>query len=215
MAEAKKGLLGRKVRMTQLFKENGEMVPLTAIAAGPCVVTVVLTPSKEGYSAIQLGFEPVTKKRGVNKPLAGQFAKAGVPAQRVLKEFRMKETEGYSVGQELKADVFQVGERVNVIGISKGRGFAGCVKRHHFKGGGMTHGSMFHRAPGSIGSSAYPHHVMKGRRLPGHMGSERVTVRNLEVIRVDAESNMLYVRGAVPGANGGLLIIKSVTKREE
>jgi len=214
MAEAVKGLLGKKVRMTQLFQEDGEVIPLTAIVAGPCVVTQIRTPEKEGYSAVQLGFQPVTKKRGLNKPQTGHFSKADVAPQKYLREFRLRSTENYQVGQELKADIFQIGERIDVTGVSKGRGFAGVVKRYHFRGGRRTHGSMFHRAPGSIGSSAYPHHVMKGRRLPGHMGAERVTVRNLEVVRIDVEKNMIFVRGAIPGASNGLLLLKSVARRE-
>ncbi len=214
MAEVEKGLIGKKVRMTQLFRDDGEVVPLTAIALGPCVVTQVRTPAKEGYSAIQLGFEPVTKKRGVCKPMAGHFQKANVPPHKYVKEIRLNTASDYQVGQQLKADLFKEGDRVNVTGYSKGRGFAGGVKRHHFKGGKGSHGSMFHRAPGSIGSSAYPHHVMKGKKLPGHMGCDRVTVRNLEVVKIDAESDMIFVRGAVPGAKNSLLLVRSVSKRE-
>lgn len=214
MAEVEKGLIGKKVRMTQLFRDDGEVVPLTAIVLGPCMVTQVRTPEKDGYSAIQLGFQPITKKRGVCKPMAGHFQRANVAPQKYVKEFRLNSVADYQVGQQLNADLFKEGDRVNVTGFSKGRGFAGVVKRHHFKGGKGSHGSMFHRAPGSVGASAYPHHVMKGRKLPGHMGCDRVTVRNLEIVKIDAESNLVYIRGAVPGAKNGLLFVSSVAKRE-
>jgi len=214
MAEAEKGLLGKKVRMTQLFLENGDVVPLTAVAAGPCVVTQVFTKENDGYSAVQLGFETVTKKKGVNKPMSGHFAKAGVKPQKRVKEIRLRSAEGYSVGQELKADIFNEGEKVVVTGTSKGKGFAGVIKRHGFSGGRKTHGSNFHRAPGSIGASAYPSRVMKGTKLPGHMGSDVVTVKNVEVVRVDAENNLIYLKGPVPGSTGSLVVIRSLTSQE-
>lgn len=215
MAEAEKGLLGKKISMTQMFLDNGEVVPLTAVAAGPCFVTQIRTPEKEGYSAVQLGFEPVTKKKGVKKSFAGQFTKNNITPQKLLKEIRLRSIEGYEVGQELKAELFEAGEKVNVIGTSKGRGFAGVIKRHGFSGGRKTHGSMFHRRPGSIGASAYPSRVMKGKKMPGHMGTDTVTARNIEVIKVDVENNMIYLKGSVPGPNGGMLVIQSVKKKKQ
>ncbi len=201
------GLIGRKVGMTQIFSDRGEMVPVTVIKAGPCTVVQKRVRVKDGYDAVQVGFEPVVKKRGVSKPAAGHFKKAGVAPQRVLREVRGMAPDEYELGQELKADVFQVGEKVEVAGVSKGKGFQGGVRRHGFRGGADTHGSMFHRAPGSIGASSYPSRVFPGQHLPGHMGVDRVTVKNLAVVGVDPDRGLLLVKGAVPGAPRGIVMI--------
>lgn len=205
------GLIGRKVGMMQIFSESGEVVPVTVIEAGPCVVVQKKTKEKDGYNALQMGFIKKEDKR-LNKPEKGHFAKYGTPGFALLREFRMEDVENYQSGQEITVDIFSEGELVNVTGISKGKGFAGGVKRWGFRGGPATHGSMFHRAPGSIGSSAFPSRVLKGKRLPGHMGNARVTVRNLQVVGVRSEKNLLLVKGAVPGARRSIVIIK---KREK
>ncbi|RKO65900.1 50S ribosomal protein L3 [Desulfofundulus salinus] len=205
-----KGILGRKVGMTQIFNDAGQAIPVTVIEAGPCVVVQKKTPDRDGYSAIQLGFGE-KPERLVNKPLKGHFAKAGVRPLRFLRELRVENVEDYQVGQEIKADVFAIGERVDVVGTSKGRGFAGGIKRHGFHRGPMAHGSKYHRRPGSLGAKG-PARVFKGRKLPGHYGVERVTVQNLEVVRVDPERNLLAVKGSVPGPRGGLLLVKETVK---
>ncbi|MGQ9585451.1 MAG: 50S ribosomal protein L3 [Anaerolineae bacterium] len=208
-----KGILGKKVGMTQIFDENGEVVPVTVIEAGPCFVTQVKSREKDGYNAFQLGFEEV-KPRRLNKPLLGHLKKAGLPPLRHLREFRTKETPGYSAGQKVTVGVFQVGDRVDVVGTSKGRGFAGGVKRYGFRGGPKTHGqSDRHRAPGAISSGTTPGRIWKGKRMAGHMGHERVTAQNLTVVQVDAERNLLVVRGPVPGPRNGLLVIKEARKQ--
>ena len=201
------GLIGRKVGMTQIFSERGELVPVTVLQAGPCTVVQKRVRAKDGYDAVQMGFEPVTKKRGVNKPAAGHFKKAGVAPQRLLREVRGMAPEEFELGQQLTAGVFEVGEKVDVVGVSKGKGFQGGVKRHGFRGGADTHGSMFHRAPGSIGASSYPSRVFPGQHLPGHMGTDRVTAKNLAVVGVDADRSLLLVKGAVPGAPRGVVLI--------
>ena len=201
------GLIGRKVGMTQIFSERGELIPVTVLQAGPCTVVQKRARATDGYDAVQIGFDPVTKKRGVSKPAAGHYKKAGVAPQKVLREFRGMAPEEYELGQELKADVFQIGEMVQVVGTSKGKGFQGGVKRHGFRGGADSHGSMFHRAPGSIGASSYPSRVFPGQHLPGHMGVDRVTVKNLAVVGVDQERGLLLVKGAVPGAPRGIVLI--------
>jgi len=201
------GLIGRKVGMTQIFSERGTLVPVTVLQAGPCTVVQKRARATDGYDAVQIGFDPVTKKRGASKPAAGHFKKAGVAPQKVLREFRGMAPEEYELGQELKADVFQIGEMVQVVGTSKGKGFQGGVKRHGFRGGADSHGSMFHRAPGSIGASSYPSRVFPGQHLPGHMGVDRVTVKNLAVVGVDPERGLLLVKGAVPGAPRGIVLI--------
>jgi large subunit ribosomal protein L3 len=209
-----KGILGRKVGMTQVFNDNGEAVPVTVIEAGPCYVVQLRVPEKEGYRAVQLGFESV-KPRKLTQGQRGHLDKAGVPALRYLREFRMRENESYEVGQQVEVDIFQPGERVDVVGTSKGRGFAGVVKRHGFKGGPHTHGqSDRERAPGSIGACASPGRVWKGMRMPGHMGSRRVTSQNIEVVLVDPDRNLLAVKGSVPGASGGLVVIKEGRKQK-
>ncbi|MBE3587508.1 MAG: 50S ribosomal protein L3 [Thermoanaerobacteraceae bacterium] len=206
-----KGILGRKVGMTQIFNNEGQAVPVTVIEAGPCLVVQTRTPERDGYSAIQLGFGE-KRERLVNKPLKGHFAKAGVRPLRFLRELRVEDAGQYQVGQEIKADVFAAGDRVDVVGTSKGRGFAGGIKRHGFHRGPMAHGSKYHRRPGSLGAKG-PARVFKGRKLPGHYGVERVTVQNLEVVKVDPERNLLAVKGAVPGPRGGLLLVKETVKK--
>ena len=205
-----KGILGKKVGMTQVFNEAGQAVPVTVIEAGPCVVVQVKTPQRDGYSAVQIGFGE-KRERLFNKPQRGHFAKAGVRPLRYLRELRVEDPGAYKVGQEIKVDIFAKGERVDVTGTSKGRGFAGGIKRHGFKRGPMAHGSKYHRRPGSLAAKG-PARVFKGRKLPGHYGVERVTVQNLEVVAVDPEHNLLAVKGAVPGPRGGLLLVKPTVK---
>jgi large subunit ribosomal protein L3 len=202
------GIIGKKVGMTQVYAEDGKAIPATVIEAGPCVVVQRRSKDKHGYSAVQLGLVEQRKAKRITKPLKGQFDKAGLPPCRVLREFRVEEGAEVNVGDKVSVALFAPGDSVSVTGTSKGKGFQGVVKRHHFRGGAATHGSMFHRAPGSIGASAFPSRVLKGMRAGGHMGSERVTVRNLMVVRVDAGSNILVVRGSVPGAGGGYLVIQ-------
>ena len=207
-----KGLIGKKIGMTQIFDESGVATPVTLIEAGPCYVTQVRRPESEGYSAVQLGFSETHPKR-LSGGEIGHLKTANLPPLRVLREFRTK-TLDVSVGDVMKADVFTLGERVDVIGTSKGKGFAGAVKRYHFAGGPKTHGqSDRHRAPGSNGSGTTPGRVYKGSRRPGHMGDERVTVQGLKVVLVDAERNLIGVHGAVPGSKGGLVIINEARKQ--
>jgi large subunit ribosomal protein L3 len=207
------GIIGRKMGMTQIFAEDGTVTPVTVIKAGPCVVVQTKTASgKDGYNAVQLGLvedKPI-KLKNVSKPMRGHFEKTGggIPATRVLKEIRLTDAPDANVGDQIKADLFADGDKIDVIGTSKGRGFAGTIKRHNFARGPMSHGSMNVRAPGSIGQSAYPSRVIKGTRSSGHMGNERVTVQGLSVARVDVENNIIMVRGAVPGATGSLVVVK-------
>ncbi len=210
------GIIGRKVGMTQLFGKDGSVEPVTVIKAGPCVVVQAKTPTTDGYEAVQLGLVEERPAR-VNKALAGHYKKANVPPTRVRREVRRTGGDGLKPGdQVLVGAVFAKGERVDVIGVSRGHGFQGVVKRHHFRGGAATHGSMFHRAPGSIGASSYPSRVVKGMRAAGRMGGRRTTTLNLRVERVDAENNLLLVRGAVPGADGGYVLIrKAVAAKPE
>ena len=200
-----KGILGKKVGMTQIFASDGCIVPVTVIEAGPCRVVYVRETEKDGYTALQLGFDEMRKEKNVTKPLLGHFKKGSLPAFRFLREIKM---EGLNTGDSVTVDIFNKGDKVSITGSSKGKGFQGVVKRYHYKGGPESHGSMFHRAPGSIGSSAYPSRVWKNKGLPGHMGDRRVTTRNLEVIDVKKEQNIILIKGAVPGANGGYLIIR-------
>ncbi|MDI6780535.1 MAG: 50S ribosomal protein L3 [bacterium] len=203
------GLLGRKIGMTQIFDAERRVVPVTVIKAGPCIVIQKKTMGTDGYDSIQVGFEDMPE-RLVNKPMMGHFKTKGMSPKRTLREFRIKKlAEEYNVGDIINADIFKVGQRVNVIGITKGKGFAGVIKRHGFSGGKDTHGSMFHRAPGSIGQSSQPSRTLKGTKLPGRMGNKQNTVKNLRVVMVDAEQGILLVRGAVPGHKGVLLTIKS------
>ncbi len=213
-----KGIIGKKMGMTQIFDEDGQVVPVTVIQAGPCYVTQVRTEEKDGYSAVQLGFEELPPKRNgssrLTKPRQGHLKRGSLdlPDLRYLREFRVRELD-VEEGQLLKADVFERGDRVDVVGMSKGRGFAGTVKRHNFNRGPKTHGqSDRERAPGSIGATSTPGRVLKGTRMGGRMGGQRVTVQNLEVIVVDADKNLLAVRGSVPGAKGGILLVKPSRK---
>lgn len=209
---AVEGIIGRKVGMTQVYGEDGRAIPVTVIAAGPCVVVQRKTVAKDRYSAVQLGLVSERKAKRVTKPMQGHFKKAGLPPCRVLREFRIDAADEAKVGDKISVLAFAPGDMIDVIGISKGKGFQGVVKRHHFRGGAATHGSMFHRAPGSIGSSAFPSRVLKGMRAAGHMGSDRVTVFNLQVVRVDAERNLLIVRGSVPGSGGTFVTIRKAAK---
>jgi large subunit ribosomal protein L3 len=210
-----KGILGTKLGMTQIFDENARVVPVTVIQAGPCTVAQLKSPERDGYSAVQLAYGDV-KPRRVTKPVAGHFAKAGVEPRRHLVELRTADAGEYALGQELKADVFAEGERVDVVGVSKGKGTAGVMKRHGFKGLSASHGTeRKHRSPGSVGACATPGRIFKGMRMAGHMGHERVTVLNLQVVKVDPERNLLLVRGAVPGPKRGLLMLRSSVRSRE
>jgi large subunit ribosomal protein L3 len=201
-------ILGRKLGMTQVWSEDDQLVPVTVIKAGPCTVTQVKTVEKEGYNAIQIGFEGVKAKK-VNKPMKGHFDRAGVEPLRILREVRVDDASSYELGQQLNVEQFAEVKKVDVSGISKGKGFAGVMKRHNFRGGPGGHGAHFHRAPGSIGQCATPSRVFKGLRLPGHMGVDKVTVKNLEVVRIDAEQNLILVKGAVPGGKGALVSVRT------
>lgn len=202
------GLIGKKVGMTQLFAADGTVSPATVLKAGPCVVAQVKTVDNDGYEAVQLGLVEA-KPSKENKPTEGHFKKAGVPATRVRRELKLKPGgETPKAGDTVNVSIFADGERVDVIGTSRGKGFQGVVKRHHFRGGRASHGSMFHKAPGSIGASSFPSRVVKGMRMAGHMGHDRVTVRNLKVLRVDADNNLLLVEGAVPGGPNSVVVIR-------
>lgn len=205
------GIIGEKLGMTQVFTSNGSAVPVTVIEAGPCAVVQVKTKEKDGYNAVQLSFKEIKKARRVNKPSAGHFKKANLPPARYLKEFRT-DTAGAEVGQKVFADIFKKGDIVDVTGITIGKGFQGVMKRHGFAGGPATHGSMFHRAPGSIGSSSYPSRVWKNKKLPGHMGNEKKTVQGLEIIDVRKEDNLILIKGAVPGCKGRLVVLRRSKK---
>lgn len=205
-----KGILGKKVGMTQMFTENGLAVPMTVIEAGPCIVVQKRTPEKDGYSAIQIGFGE-KRENLFNKPLKGHFSRSGVRPLRHLRELRVEDTGSYEVGQEIKADIFEQGEKVDVVGTSKGRGFAGAIKRHGFHRGPSSHGSKYHRGSGALAAKG-PAKVFKGRKLPGHLGTDRVTVQNLEVVVVDAGRNLLAVKGAIPGPKGGMVLVKPSAK---
>ena len=203
------GILGKKIGMTQMFRPDGQAVPVTLLKAGPCVVVQRKTPTTDGYDAIQLGMLEFVKPRRINKPATGHLQKAGVEGAKFLREFTLRPgDDDFKAGDKVLAEHFKPKDKVDVIGVSKGRGFAGLVKRHHFRGGEGSHGSMFHRAPGSIGASSFPSRVLPGMRMGGHMGSEQVTVRNLEIIEVDTEDNVLMVKGAVPGPNGGYVVVR-------
>ncbi|MBW2559344.1 MAG: 50S ribosomal protein L3 [Deltaproteobacteria bacterium] len=206
-----KGLIGKKLGMTQIFWDDGSVIPVTAIEAGPCVVIQKKAEDVDGYDAIQLGFDRV-KEKAVNKPLKGHFKKADKGSFRILREFRLESTDQYEVGSEVKADIFKVGDYIDVVGTTRGRGFAGVIKRHGFAGGPSGHGSMFHRAPGSIGASAWPSRVFKGKKMPGHMGNHRQTVQNLMVVGVRPEENLILVKGAVPSSKNGIVLIKDSIK---
>ena len=204
-----KGILGTKVGMTQIFAEDGQVTPVTVVEAGPCVVVQNKTVEKDGYAAVQLGFGDIREKL-VNKPRMGHFKKAGVPVKRYLREFRTDEA--LEIGAEIKADVFEVGDKVDVTGISRGRGFKGVIARWGQHRGPMTHGSRYHRRPGSMGACSYPGKVFKGKRLPGHAGVLRKTIQNLSVVMVEADKNLLLIKGAVPGPRGGMITIRKSVK---
>ena len=205
-----KGILGKKIGMTQVFAEAGEVIPVTVVEAGPVVVTQVKTIENDGYNAVQVGFVDA-KEKSLNKPQKGHLAAANT-LKKHLKEFRVESVDAYTVGQEIKADVFATGEMIDVTGISKGKGFQGPIKRHGQSRGPESHGSRYHRRPGSMGACSYPGRVFKNKKLAGHMGSVKVTVQNLEVVRVDAEKNFILVKGAIPGAKGSVVTIKEAVK---
>ena len=207
----KKGLIGKKVGMTQVFDEKGNVIPVTVIEAGPCVVAQVKTVDNDGYNAIQLGFGDV-KEKHTNKPQRGHFSKAKLAVKKHLREFRVDTVDEVKVGDEIKADIFEAGEKIDVQGITKGKGFQGVIKRHGGHRGPMTHGSMYHRRPGSMGQRSTPGRVFKGKKLPGHMGRVTVTIQNLDVVRVDMDKNVILVKGSVPGAKGAILKVKSAVK---
>ena len=208
-----KGIIGRKIGMTQLFTENGNVVPVTVVEAGPCTVIQKKTVDNDGYNAVQLGFEDIREKLVV-KPLKGHYDKAEIAYKRVLKEFKLDNSESMNVGDVIKADVFANGDVVDVTGISKGKGYQGTIKRHNFARQPMSHGtSGYHRHQGSMGANSTPSKVMKGKGMPGHMGSEQVTIQNLSVVKVDAENNLIAIKGAIPGPNGGLVIVKTAIKK--
>ena len=207
----KKAILATKVGMTQIFDESGALIPVTVLQAGPCVVTQVKTVDNDGYSAVQVGFCDKREKL-VNKPLKGHFDKAGVSYKRYLKEFKFEDAESYALGQEIKADIFAAGDKIDATAISKGKGFHGAIKRHGQSRGPMAHGSKYHRHAGSNGACSDPSKVFKGKRMPGQMGNKKVTIQNLEVVRVDAENNLLLVKGAVPGPKKSMITIKETVK---
>ncbi|MEW9095680.1 MAG: 50S ribosomal protein L3 [Clostridiaceae bacterium] len=207
----KKAIIGKKLGMTQIFDENNRVVPVTVVEAGPCVVIQKKTTEKDGYEAIQVGFGEIREKL-VNKPLKGHFAKAGVQFKRVLKEFKLENSNEYEVGQEIKADAFQAGEKIDVSGVSKGKGFQGTIKRWNAHRGPMSHGSKFHRAVGSMGGSSDPSRTFKNKRMPGHMGNVNTTVLNLEVVKIIPEKNLILIKGGVPGPNKGFVVIRNTVK---
>jgi large subunit ribosomal protein L3 len=203
------GILGKKIGMSQVFRPDGQAVPVTLLKAGPCMVVQRKTPTTDGYDAVQLGLVEFVKPKRINKPSTGHLKKAGVDGAKFMRELSLRPgDDDLKAGDQVLVDQFKPKDKVDVVGVSKGRGFAGVVKRHHFRGGGGGHGSMFHRAPGSIGASSFPSRVLPGMRMGGHMGNDQVTVRNLEVIDVDTEDNVLVVKGAVPGPNGGYVIVR-------
>lgn len=206
-----KGLIGKKIGMTQIFDEHGRVIPVTVIEAGPCVIAQVKTEETDGYTAVQLGFGDVKEKK-LTKPVKGHFTKVNVTPKKHLREFRLDSVEGLTVGQELKADVFAAGDKLDIQGTSKGKGFQGVIKRHGQSRGPMGHGSMYHRRPGSMGPTSTPGRVFKGKKLPGHMGSQTISIQNLEVVRVDLDKNVILVKGSVPGAKGAILKLKSSVK---
>jgi large subunit ribosomal protein L3 len=202
------GIIGKKVGMTQVYAEDGRAYPVTVIEAGPCVVVQRKSKDKDGYSAVQLGLVEARKAKSVTKPMKGHFDKAGLPPCRVLREFRVEDGAEVKVGDKVSVELFAPGDTITVSGVSRGKGFQGVIKRHNFRGGAATHGSMFHRAPGSIGASAFPSRVLPGMKGAGHMGTDKVTLRKVKVVRVDAGNNLLVVRGAVPGAGGSIVVIR-------
>ncbi len=210
-----KAIIAKKIGMTQVFAENGTLIPVTVLEAGPCTVVQKKTIENDGYNAIKVGFGEIKESRVnklVNKPDLGQFKKASVNPTRLLKEFKLDNCEGYEVGQELKADVFTPGDKVDVSGVSKGKGFQGSIKRHGMSRGPMAHGSKYHRGTGSLSSGTSPGKVKKGKKMPGHMGAKQITVQNLEIVRADSDKNLILVKGAVPGPKNAILVIKNSVK---
>ena len=207
----KKAILGKKIGMTQVFDQNGKVVPVTVVEAGPCVVVQKKTIEKDGYDAIQVGFGDIREKL-VNKPKKGHYAKAGVSLKRKLKEFRLEDTSSYEVGQEILATIFEAGDKVDVSGVSKGKGFQGVIKRWNAQRGPMSHGSKFHRAVGSMGASSDPSKTFKNKKMPGHMGAVNRTVINLEIVKVIADKNLILVKGGIPGPNKGTVVIRNAVK---
>ncbi len=207
----KKGILGTKIGMTQVFNDDGVMIPVTVLEAGPCVVTQIKTVENDGYQAVQVGFTDKREKL-VNKPQMGQFEKAGVSPKRYLREFKFENAGDYEPGQEIKADIFEEGDHVDVTGISKGKGFQGAIKRHGLRRGPMSHGSRYHRHAGSNSAASDPSKVFKGKKMAGQMGNKKVTVQNLEIIRVDAENNLLLIKGAVPGPKKSMVTVKETVR---
>ncbi len=206
-----KAILGRKLRMTQVYSEDGSLIPLTAVEVGPCPIVQIKSKEKDGYNALQIGYLKA-KPQSVNMPMLGHFREAKTQPQRILKEIRTDDVEQFQVGQSLDGSLFEDGDKVDVTGTSKGRGFQGGMKRHNWHGGRKTHGSMFHRAIGAVSPGTGLARIFKGKTLPGQMGNEKVTLQNLEVVKVDAENNILYIRGGLPGPNGGILFVKQTTR---
>jgi len=208
------GIVGKKLGMTQVFLDDGAVVPVTVVEAGPCIVVQKKTEAKDGYNAIQLGFLP--KARRVNQPVGGHFKKAGVGSFQFLREFHVESTEGIELGSEITLSRFKAGDVVDVTGLSKGRGFAGVMKRHGFHGSPGSHGTHeYFRHGGSVGANTYPHHVFKGHRMPGHYGNQRVTIQNIKVLEVKEDQNLIFLKGGIPGGRNGLILIRSATKRKE
>lgn len=206
-----KSILGKKIGMTQIFDETGIIVPVTVVEAGPMVITQLKTKENDGYQAVQVGYGEIREKL-LNKPQKGHFAKAGVGLKRHVREFRTEDLADYSLAQELNVEMFEAGDKVDVTGTSKGKGFQGPIKRHNLSRGFMTHGSRYHRGPGAMMGASDPSRVFKGKRLAGHMGAERVTIQNLEIVKVDAENNLLLIKGAIPGPKKGLVVVKTAIK---
>ena len=209
----KKGILAKKVGMTQIFLEDGKLVPVTVLEAGPCTVIQKKTVETDGYNAIKVAFGEIREKL-VNKPAKGEFAKANIEPKRHLRELRLEDVSSYNVGDEIKADIFAAGDNVDASGVTKGHGFAGVIKRHGAHRGPMSHGSMYHRRPGSMGAHSDPGRVFKGKILPGHMGSDNVTILNLDIVKVDVDKNLIYVKGSVPGIKGSLLCLRDSIKNK-
>jgi large subunit ribosomal protein L3 len=208
-----KAILGKKLRMTRLFLENGQQIPLTAVEVGPCPIVQIKTEKKEGYNALQIGFQSV-KEKNQTKPRLGHFEKAEIDPCRILREIRVDSTEEYKVGQVLDTTGFEEGDRIDVTAKSKGHGFQGGMKRHNWGGGRKTHGSMFHRAIGAVSAGTGQGRIFKGKNLPGHMGHVNKTIQNIEIVKIDRENNILYIRGGLPGPNGGVVFIKQTTKNQ-
>ncbi len=207
----KKAIMAKKIGMTQVFTEDRRLIPVTVLEAGPCAVVQKKTMENDGYEAVQVGFVD-QKEKQANKPMKGHFEKAGVSLKKYLKEFRFEDAASYEIGQEIKADIFSAGDKVDVSGVSKGKGYASTIKRYNAQRGPMGHGSKSHRVTGSMGSSATPSSVKKGKRMPGHMGAVNVTLQNVEIVRADADKNLILIKGAVPGAKGAILVIKESVK---